>query len=142
MNKEPKGRDHTNHTLKKHANSLETEYILLIGQKVDQCMMDHQPYLRKEFNLTELSVLIHIPVHHLAIYFREEREQSFINYRNQWRVEYAKTLIHDGKAKELTLEAIGILSGFTNRNAFISAFKRIVGFTPGDYVSQLEANFD
>jgi AraC-like DNA-binding protein len=138
--KENQGKDQTQQSPKKHALSLESEYIRLIGQKVGQCMIDHQPYLQKEFNLTELSVLIHIPVHHLAIFFREEREQSFINYRNQWRVEFAKTLIHDGKAKELTLEAIGILSGFTNRNAFITAFKRFEGFTPGEYLSRAEAN--
>jgi len=134
--KENQGEDQTAHFPKKSAVSLESEYIQIIAQKIEQCMMDHQPYLQKEFNLTELSVLIHIPVHHLAIYFREEKEQSFINYRNLWRVQYAKTLIHDGKAKELTLEAIGILSGFSNRNAFISAFKRCEGFTPHEYASK------
>ena len=137
--KENQGKNQTHQIPKKPAVSLESEYIQLIGHKVEQCMMDHQPYLQKEFNLTELSVLIHIPVHHLAIYFREEREQSFLNYRNRWRVEYAKTLIHDGKAKELTLEAIGILSGFTNRNSFISAFKRCEGFTPHEYLSNSRA---
>jgi AraC-like DNA-binding protein len=134
--KEDQGKSQTNQNPKKPAVSLESEYVQLIGQKVEQCMIDHQPYLRKEFNLTELSVLIHIPVHHLAIYFREEREQSFLNYRNRWRIEYAKILIHDGKAKELTLEAIGILSGFSNRNSFISAFKRCEGFTPHEYASK------
>jgi AraC-like DNA-binding protein len=78
---------------------------------------------------------VHIPVHHLAIYFREEREQSFLNYRNQWRVEYAKNLLDEGKGKELTLEAIGMLSGFTNRNSFSIAFKRCEGSTPGEYLS-------
>jgi AraC-like DNA-binding protein len=133
--KENQEEDQTAHFPKKPAVSLESEYIQIIGQKLEQCMMDHQPYLQKEFNLTELSVLIHIPVHHLAIYFREEREQSFLNYRNRWRVQYAKTLIHDGKAKELTLEAIGLLSGFSNRNSFISAFKRCEGITPHEYAS-------
>jgi AraC-like DNA-binding protein len=138
--KENQVKDQTAHFPKKPVVSFESEYVQLIGQKIEQCMIDHQPYLQKEFNLTELSVLIHIPVHHLAIYFREEKEQSFINYRNRWRVEYSKTLIQDGKAKELTLEAIGILSGFTNRNAFISAFKRFEGFTPGEFLSRVEAN--
>jgi YesN/AraC family two-component response regulator len=99
-------------------------------------MTEHKPYLQKNFTLAELSVLIHVPVHHLAIYFREEREQSFLNYRNQWRVEYAKTLLKEGKGKELTLEAIGMLSGFTNRNSFIIAFKRSEGFTPHEYLSK------
>jgi len=138
--KEIHGENQTRQIPKKPVVSLESEYVQIIGQKLEQCMMEHQPYLQKEFNLTGLSVLIHIPVHHLAIYFREEREQSFNNYRNQWRIEYAKTLIRDGKAKELTLEAIGILSGFTNRNAFISAFKRFEGSTPGEYASHSESS--
>ncbi len=124
---------------KKRNTSLESDYTQLIGMKVDQCMTDHRPYLQKDFNLTELSVMVHIPVHHLAIYFREERKDSFMNFRNQLRVEYAKTLINDGKAKELTLEAIGLLSGFTNRNSFIIAFKRFEGYTPGEYLSRAEA---
>jgi len=127
---------------KKRTASLESDYIQLIGQKIDRCMMDHQPYLQKDFNLAELSVLIHIPIHHLAIYFREEREQSFLNYRNRWRIEYAKNLLKDGKGKELTLEAIGMLSGFTNRNSFITAFKRCEGTTPSEYLSNAEAKAD
>lgn len=140
--KDTPGESQTQQSTKKPVVSLESEYVQIIGHTVEQCMMEHQPYLRKDFNLTELSVLIHIPVHHLAIYFREIREQSFNNYRNQWRVEYAKTLIKDGKAKELTLEAIGILSGFTTRNAFISAFKRFEGSTPHEYLISTKADND
>ena len=117
--------------------TLEQDYLNMIKEKADQYMKEHQPYLQKDFNLTELSVLIHIPVHHLSFYFREERKQSFTNYRNQFRVGYAKSLIHEGKAKEMTLEAIGILSGFANRNAFITAFKREEGVSPHEYVSAL-----
>jgi AraC-like DNA-binding protein len=68
--------------------------------------------------------------------------KTFINYRNQWRVENAKTLIKEGKAEELTLEAIGMLSGFTNRNSFIVAFKRVEGIPPNQYASQVEVKSD
>lgn len=134
--KENQPKDYPPQISRKPSLTLESEYIQLIGQKVEQCMAEHQPYLQKEFNLAALSVLIHIPVHHLAIYFREEKEQSFINYRNQWRIDYAKSLLDSGKAKDLTLEAIGLLSGFTNRNAFITAFKRCEGITPHEYSSR------
>ena len=127
---------------KKPITPLESEYIKKMGQKVERCMMEHQAYLQKDLNLTELSVMIHIPVHHLAFYFREERGQSFTNYRNRWRIDYAKTLINDGKAKDLTLEAIGMLSGFTNRNSFIIAFKRFEGVSPHQYVSHVQAIAD
>jgi AraC-like DNA-binding protein len=137
--KENQKKNTPHQTTKKPSTSLESEYIQLIGQKVEQCMLEHQPYLQKDFTMAELSVLIHIPVHHLAIYFREEREQSFLNYRNQWRINYAKSLLDEGKGKDLTLEAIGILSGFANRNSFITAFKRSEGHTPHEYSSKSES---
>jgi YesN/AraC family two-component response regulator len=103
-------------------------------------MKEYQPYINPAFNLTELSLLINIPVHHLAYYFREIKKQPFTTYRNEWRVSYAKNLILEGKTSGLTLEAIGALSGFTNRNTFITVFKKIEGVPPGSYNGRLTAS--
>jgi AraC-like DNA-binding protein len=121
---------------RKSTNHFESGYLLDINQKADSCMKQFQPYLQPDFNLTQFSVLVHIPTHHLAYYFREEKKQSFIDYRNIWRVNHAKTLIKEGKASDLTLEAIGLLSGFSNRNTFFIAFKKAEGISPGAFVNQ------
>ena len=96
-------------------------------------MSEVQPYLQKDFSLILLSVLTQIPVHHLAYFFREHLGQSFHDYRNQWRIDHSKRLIREGKTKEVTLEAIGQMSGFSSRNTFFIAFKRIEGISPGEY---------
>jgi AraC-like DNA-binding protein len=75
-------------------------------------------------------------VHHLSYYFREEKKQSFSEYRNEWRVKHAKKLILEGKSGDITLEAIGMLSGFPNRDSFRTAFQRIEGVTPAVFISQ------
>lgn len=109
---------------------LDAAYILRIGQKADACMRELQPYLHPDFNLAQLSVLTEVPIHHLAYYFREQKDYSFNDYRNQWRVDHAKQLITEGKTDEMTLEGIGQISGFANRKTFISAFKKAEGFSP------------
>jgi len=53
------------------------------------------------------------------------------------RVRHAKKLIKEGKTKELTLEAIGQLSGFSTRNTFFMAFKKVEGISPGAYSSKV-----
>ncbi len=83
-----------------------------------------------------VSKLIDIPAHHLSYYLREEQNQSFNDYRNEWRVNYAKNLIREGRAKELTLEAIGRLSGFSSRKTFLSVCKKIEGISPGIFAEQ------
>jgi AraC-like DNA-binding protein len=121
---------------KKSANQFESGYLQLISQKTESCMNEFQPYLQRDFNLAQFSVLTHIPVHHLAYYFREEKKQSFIDFKNLWRINHAKALIKEGKASDLTLEAIGLSSGFSNRNTFFNAFKKAEGISPGVFMSR------
>ncbi|MEI6175229.1 MAG: helix-turn-helix transcriptional regulator, partial [Bacteroidota bacterium] len=115
----------------------EEAYLMQIGKIIESCMSEMQPYLQKDFNLTMLCAHTKIPVHHLAYFFREFIGQSFHDYRNKWRVEYAKKMIRDGKNKVLTLEAIGQLSGFSSRNTFFIAFKLAEGISPSEYAKGL-----
>lgn len=119
-------------------NSFETEYLNSLAKKIDVFMEERQPYLEPDFNLAYLSAMIQIPVHHLAYFFREVKNERFIDYRNRWRIEYAKNLINEGKTSDITLEAIGLNSGFSNRNAFRNAFKKFEGNLPTDFTSQIE----
>jgi AraC-like DNA-binding protein len=117
---------------------LESGYLRTIGREADACMEKFQPYTNPSFNIVEFSVLLSIPVHHLSYYFREEKKQSFTHYRNEWRVKHTKKLILEGKTGEMTLEAIGMLSGFPNRDSFRAAFQKIEGMTPAHYLLKVQ----
>jgi AraC-like DNA-binding protein len=120
-----------------YQQELEAGYLESISRKADSCMAKLQPYRQPDFSMAHLAVLIEVPVHHLAYFFREEKKQTFTEYRNNWRVEYAKGLIRQGKARELTLEAIGLLCGFSSRNTFLTAFKRAEGISPSEYAANV-----
>jgi AraC-like DNA-binding protein len=121
---------------KRHPSAFKAEYLSFIGKKADSAMREFQPFLKQDCNLAKISGLLEIPVHHLGYYFREVKKQPFTDYRNEWRVEYAKKLIMGGLADFMTLEAIGLLSGFSNRNTFFTAFKKIEGISPGAFASK------
>jgi len=123
---------------KKISSKFEADYIDFICEQTEKCMVEYQPYLQQDFNLAQLSMLVKIPVHHLAYYFREVKMQTFSDYRNEWRVEHAKNLIKEGKSSDLTLEAIGILSGFSSRNTFLNAFKKAEGISPQAFLLQVK----
>jgi AraC-like DNA-binding protein len=114
----------------------ETEYLKSIEMQAISAMKEHRPYLNSDCNLFSFSKLICVPAHHLAYYFREVKGQRFNDFRNEWRINHAKTLIKEGRASEITLEAIGIISGFSSRNAFITDFKKSEGVSPGAYASR------
>jgi AraC-like DNA-binding protein len=116
--------------------SFESDYLQSIGKKSDSVMEELQLYLEPDCNLAFFSKQINIPAHHLSYYFREVKKQRFNDFRNEWRINHAKALIQEGKANEITLEAIGTLSGFSSRNAFITDFKKLEGESPGTYAAR------
>ncbi|WP_172594519.1 helix-turn-helix domain-containing protein [Mariniphaga sediminis] len=134
-NEEEKDNRLTNET-KPPSNSFESDYLQSIGLKSDSLMKEKQLYLEPECNLGFFSRQIDVPAHHLAYYFREIKKQRFNDFRNEWRINHAKSLIQEGKANEITLEAIGSLSGFSSRNAFITDFKKTEGVSPSVYASR------
>jgi AraC-like DNA-binding protein len=68
------------------------------------------------------------------------KRQSFNDYCNECRVEYAKVLMLEGKSSDMTIEAVGILSGFTNRSTFFRAFKKFEGISPGSFMASMTQN--
>jgi AraC-like DNA-binding protein len=118
---------------KKSSLHFEHQYLASIEQRMDHYLETQQPFLSSDFNINQLAVQIEVPVHHLAYYFREIRKQTFSDYRNKWRVEYAKKLIEEGKTNQLTLEGIATLAGFSNRNSFRSVFQAVEGICPSTF---------
>ncbi|MEI6679536.1 MAG: helix-turn-helix domain-containing protein [Mariniphaga sp.] len=118
-------------------NNFESDYISLIGQKTEACMRDFKPFLDPDLNLGRFSDILQLPAHHLAYFFKEVKKQSFNDYSNECRVEYAKNLMLEGKSGELTLEAVGLLAGFSNRSTFFRAFKKAEGVSPGTFQTKI-----
>ncbi|HPR57982.1 MAG TPA: helix-turn-helix transcriptional regulator [Bacteroidales bacterium] len=121
----------------KNSSAFETEYLLTIQKAADKCMEEFQPYLQSDCNLASLAKLTKIPAHHYSVFFRELKKQSFNDYRNEWRVKHAKKLILEGKSSDLSMEGIGLLSGFSSRNTFYNAFKKVEGISPGAFAAQI-----
>lgn len=111
-------------------------YLREIDTTIKSYMENEKGYLDPNLNLPRFSVLINIPMHHLAYYFRKEKKLSFTEYRNLWRVQHAKTMISNGYAAFMTLEAIGEKSGFNSRSTFLSAFKKQEGISPREFMQQ------
>jgi len=108
-------------------------YIKKIEKKVNEFMFTAKPYLNQDCNISNFSKQIGVPTHHLAYYFREVKEQTFNDFRNETRVNHAARLIDEGKENEFTIEAIGLMSGFSSKSTFFVSFKKFKGTPPGLY---------
>ncbi len=71
----------------------------------------------------------HASVRTLERLFRAETGLSFGAWRQRARLIHAMTLLADGA----TVAAVGAATGYANTSAFVAAFRRSLGVTPGRY---------
>lgn len=95
------------------------------------------PFIKKGFSLSQMSFDLKISERVLSNYFNKELEKTFGEWKNDQRINYVCKNIDEGKAKDITIEAISINAGFVSRSKFIDAFKDRKGETPSAYIKGL-----
>ncbi|MGW0949878.1 AraC family transcriptional regulator [Streptomyces sp. NPDC002623] len=73
---------------------------------------------------------VHASVRTLSRLFPSETGLSFARWRTQVRIRAAIQLLADGASVNTTARAVG----YRKPSAFISAFRRVTGHTPGTYI--------
>ena len=104
------------------------------GQK-SKYVMEALDYIHENFNdpdltIGEIAEHLEISEGHLIHLFKKETDFTLLNYLTQFRLEKAKLLLSDYKAKVYeAAEAVG----YRDIAYFSSTFKKVVGCTPSEY---------
>jgi AraC-like DNA-binding protein len=88
------------------------------------------PFIKQGFSLSQMSFDLKISERVLSNYFNKVLSKTFGEWKNDQRINYVCQIIEQGKAKDITIEAISINAGFVSRSKFIDAFKERKGVTP------------
>jgi AraC-like DNA-binding protein len=99
---------------------------------------ESRPFLQHGYSLRQLSDETRIPLHHLSAFINKHYKMNFNDFINEYRVAYCKEKLLNGECKHKKLEAIAGESGFNNRNTFTSAFKRVTGMNPSDFLRNMK----
>lgn len=75
-----------------------------------------------------------VPTSHIVYLFKYHSKMTFSEYRMNSRIQDAIHLMMDGFLKMNTLEALAYKTGFSSYNPFFSAFKKITGLSPQEYL--------
>ena len=88
---------------------------------------------------TDIAHKMGVPTSHIVYLFKYHSKISFSEYRMSSRIKDALSLIDDGYLKRNTLESLAYKTGFSSYNPFFSAFKKITGLSPQDYITHNKA---
>ena len=95
--------------------------------------IENKFYLDPNISLTVLSEKHNVSKNHFSTFIKEMYGLNFSEFINKFRVEYAKEIIARQGSEKLSMEGIGLKSGFNSRASFYRAFKKFTSQTPTEY---------
>jgi AraC-like DNA-binding protein len=95
------------------------------------------PCIRPGFNLSQMSLDLHIPKHQLTYFFNDHLKITFNDWKNEIRITHFISLLKNGQAINNTQESLSQSSGFLSRSKFTNAFKKSQGMTPSAFIKDL-----
>lgn len=112
--------------------------IVKMDQLIRTYLEEKQPFLVHGYSLKQLAEDTHLPLHLLSAFINKFYKVNFNDFINEYRVNYCKVKILNDEWKYKKLEAIAEESGFSNRNTFTAAFKRVTGLNPSEFLKTIK----
>lgn len=121
---------------KYHSSSLDPKDIKKLLDRLEQLMLEKQPFLDADLRINHLAELLDVPVPHVSQVINEGANKSFYDFVNAYRIEKAKKLLFDPQYAKYTMMGVAYDAGFSNKTTFNRTFKKHVGMTPTAYVKK------
>lgn len=106
--------------------------IALKGQ-IDEILIRGKKYRDPRFSAGDLAEMLGVSRWHLSRIVRMEYGMGYVEVVHGYRVKDAMRHLRDKRFEVYSVDDIGEMVGFGNRQSFFSAFKKIVGMTPEKY---------
>ncbi|WP_219930257.1 AraC family transcriptional regulator [Paenibacillus agaridevorans] len=104
-------------------------------QNVKQFIEEH--HADSQLSLNFLSASFQLSPKYLSHLFKEETGEKFVDYLTEVRISHAQKLLH---STDHSIQSIAERVGYNHAFSFIRAFKKTIGFTPGDYRKSFQEN--
>ena len=122
--------------LVKEGGSVTTEtrddYKLLI-EKINKEIGDNI-FLDNGLTLTSFSVKIAVKPYLLSQIFKNHYKTNFYDFINKKRIDYSIGLLKENEQNKLSIEGIGLSSGFNSRVSYYRNFKKNFSVTPKEFI--------
>ena len=104
--------------------------------RFQELMEQKQPYLDSNFRVSDAAHMLGVNRSRLSACINAQTNDTFNQYINNYRVEYAKQLMTN--QPDIKIATVCIESGFNNETSFFRAFKTHTGKTPREWMQNKE----
>lgn len=131
-------------SFKQQANQQKTKTIAVIDSntlnQISRQMADKRAYLNPKLSLREFAEIIGLPSRIVSEHINQGRNQTFLDFVNEFRIAHFKSLLEKPNASDYTLQSLAFDSGFNSKATFNRVFKKHLGVTPSSYQKNKSQN--
>ena len=99
-------------------------------ESIDAILIKRKGYLAPEFSAQQLAEQLGISAFTLSRILKTSYGMSYSDIVHTYRVQDAKRPLKDKRFAPYSIDDIGMMVGFKNRQSFFTAFKKATGTTP------------
>ena len=114
--------------------TFDPELIAFYISHLENHLQKQETFKKKGVTVNELAIDLNIPLHHLSYVLNNHFKQRFTDFINGYRVNYILKRIESGDWRSFTFEGLAKEAGFSSRSTFFSAFKKVTGVSPSQYI--------
>ena len=128
----------------KHKPSYHTSLVISskrmaeIEETIRKHLDEKKSFLQHGYTLKMFSEETQIPVHYLSGFINKYYKMNFNDFINEYRIIFSIDKLLKKEWMYKKLETIANESGFNNRNTFISAFKKVTGVLPSEFLKDIK----
>ncbi len=121
------------HPVKKYATRISRHLKSELKATIHEMIVKEKKYLVPGYTAVRLAEDIGSDARYISAVIHSEYNSNFAGYVNRYRIREAVKLIRRKRHTPLSMEQIGGMVGYANRQSFYVAFKAIMGMTPIEY---------
>jgi len=109
-----------------------------IEATVRKHLEEKKSFLQHGYTLKMFSEETQVPVHYLSGFINKYYKMNFNDFINEYRIIFSIDKLLKKEWMYKKLETIANEAGFNNRNTFISAFKKVTGVKPSEFLKDIK----
>jgi len=107
-----------------------------IESALTKALEEQELFLNPHLKMAQLAEAVQVPSHHLSQVMSSQMNTNFYQLINHYRVERSKNLLKSKRIEQVSIHAIGLDCGFSNKTSFYRAFKKSTGMTPTEFMGK------
>ncbi|MDE6688668.1 MAG: helix-turn-helix domain-containing protein [Prevotella sp.] len=110
-----------------------------LKEKILNGIVMQKKYKDRNFSAKRLAEELGTNTRYVSAVVNVKFHMNYTSFVNKYRIEEAMSILVDKRYKDLRIEEVSDMVGFSNRQSFYASFYRLTGITPREYRLQHSA---